>query len=407
MGWQSPADLPADPPGDPPAAVHLPQFDHGSGVFRPWSGRVLRIGLLQIPWLGRLFALAIMRPLIDLLEHHMPTSQPSALVAAPFAEVARLAAGQRVEVLMATYNNAPYLAAQMESLVAQTFQDFHLVVSDDCSTDGSVAVVEGYLDRFRHPVKMIRRDSQSGSAMANFASLMQQSTGDWVFLCDADDVWHPDKLKKFLRFAAEKHGNHDPEVPIFLYSDARVIGPDGALTHASYWSFKRTDPARCATLQRLLVCAPMLGCASMMNRTLVNLAANVPVGQVTGHDWWALLVAASLGSVDFMPEATIDYRVHPGNSSKPMQVSLRLIGRVGMKLSLARHEVHRRMVIRQKQAEPLLEQFSANLAPERRAIIRRFLDMSGQSPISRKLTMLRHGYTYPDYIRNSALVLFY
>lgn len=318
-----------------------------------------------------------------------------------------MADGQRVEVLLAIYNNAPYLAAQMDSLLAQTFQDFHLVISDDCSSDGSLAVVEPYLGRFLNPVKLIRREVQSGSAMANFASLMQQSTGDWVFLCDADDVWHADKLQKFLVFAAEKHGQHPPEVPIFLYSDARVIGPDGSLSHPSYWAFKRTDPARCTSLQRLLVCAPMLGCASMMNRALVQQAANVPVEQVTGHDWWAILVAASLGTVDFMPEATIDYRVHPGNSSKPMQVSLRLIGRVGMKLSLARHEVHRRMLIRQKQAAPLLDQFGPALSPDRRAIIRRFLDMSGQSPISRKLTMLRHGYTYPDYIRNSALVLFY
>ena len=344
--------------------------------------------------------------LLDQLERRMSELQPHNPSQTPVAGVP-VAAGLRVEVLLAIYNNAPYLAVQLDSLLAQTFQDFHLVISDDCSTDGSVAVVESYLDRFRHPVKLIRRQSQSGSAMANFASLMQQSTGDWVFLCDADDVWHPDKLQKFLTFAATKHRHHPPDVPLFLYSDARVIGPDGGLTHASYWAFKRTDPARCATLQRLLVCAPMLGCASMMNRALVRQAANVPVDQVTGHDWWAILVAASLGTVDFMAEATIDYRVHPGNSSKPMQVSLRLIGRVGMKLSLARHEVHRRMLIRQKQAAPLLEQFGATLPADRRAIIRRFLDMSGQSPIARKLTMLRHGYTYPDYIRNSALVLFY
>jgi glycosyltransferase involved in cell wall biosynthesis len=337
----------------------------------------------------------------------MSDLQHRPVAATPVTGAAPSGSALRIEVLLATYNNAPYLRLQLDSLLAQTWQDFHLVISDDCSTDDTVAILETYLDKFRNPVKLIRRDVQSGSAMANFASLMQASTGDWVFLCDADDIWHPEKLAKFLAFAREKHGSHPADVPLFLYSDARVIGSDGVLAHASYWAFKRTDPARCATLQRLLVCAPMLGCASMMNKALVRHAANVPVGQVTGHDWWALLVAASLGTVDFMPEPTIDYRVHPGNSSKPMQVSLRLIGRVGMKLSLAHHEVHRRMVIRQKQAEPLLAQFDAELPPERRAIIKRFLRMSGQSPIGRKLTMLWHGYTYPDYIRNSALVLFY
>lgn len=337
----------------------------------------------------------------------MSDLQPHTSTAFPVSALAADLPGPRVEVLLATYNNAPYLRLQLDSLLAQSFQDFHLVVSDDCSTDESAAIVETYLNRFRNPVKLIRRGQQSGSAMANFASLMQASTGDWVFLCDADDIWHPQKLERFLRFAAEKYGDHPKDQPLFLYSDARVIGSDGVLTHASYWTFKRTDPARCATLQRLLVCAPMLGCASMMNRALVRQAANVPVGQVTGHDWWAILVAASLGVVDFLPEPTIDYRVHPGNSSKPMQVSLRLIGRVGMKLSLAHHEVHRRMAIRQKQAAPLLEQFGRDMPPERRAIIQRFVGMSDQSPIGRKITMLWHGYTYPDYIRNSALVLFY
>lgn len=313
---------------------------------------------------------------------------------------------ERVEILLATYNSANYLVPLLDSLLAQTEQDFHLVISDDCSGDATVGILQPYLTAFRHPVQLTVRDTPSGSAMANFAGLMQASTADFVFLCDADDVWDADKLEKFLDAARRKEATLGPEVPLFLFSDARIIDGDGNVSHNSYWSFKKIAPARCLTLQRLLVCPPMLGCASLMNKALVRLACHVPVGRVTGHDWWAILVAGCLGHIDFLNTPTISYRVHGRNSSQPKEVTVRGLGKLAGKVSEMRYEVRRRVTIRQRQAEPLLEQFGQQLGLSNHKIIARFLSVPKRSFLGRRIVLFGSGYTYPDRLRNTALLLF-
>lgn len=310
-----------------------------------------------------------------------------------------------VEVLLATCNSAAYLEPLLDSLLAQTIQDFRLIVSDDCSVDETLAILERRLPEFHH-ARLIRRAQASGSAKANFATLMQVSTAAHVFLCDADDIWYPGKIETFLVRAREKETVFGAATPLFLFSDAAIVDADGRLRHDSYWAFKKITPARCLTLERLLVCPPMLGCASLMNRALVEIARDVPVDRVTGHDWWAILVAACFGHVDYIADRTIAYRVHGRNASQPKQVGLLALGRLARRLPDAVHEVRRRLAIRHRQAEPLLEMFGPRLALPQRARIEAFLSVQGRSFLGRRLMLFGRGFTYPDPVRNLALFLF-
>lgn len=311
-------------------------------------------------------------------------------------------AGDRIELLLATWNSAEYLEPLIASLQAQTVQDFHLVISDDCSTDDTVAMLKRHLHSFRNPVELRLRDTPSGSAAANFKSLMQQSRGDFVFLCDGDDIWHPRKLEVFLAAARRHEARLGRDVPLFLFSDADVIDGAGKVTHESYWAFKNTDGMQCRELPRLLLYGPALGCASMMNAALVRRASDVPLGRIAGHDWWIALVAASLGVVDAVPDQTVSYRIHGKNNSHPREVSLRAFSR----MSAPVHEVRRRLAVRMRQAEPLLEQFSADLTPERKRVIERFIAIRDRSFLRRRIDLVRYGYRYPDTLRNAAVLLF-
>lgn len=335
---------------------------------------------------------------------------------------AKPVAGQTetVEILLATYNSATYLAPLMDSLLAQSVDDFHLVISDDCSSDETLTLLQPYLDRFRHPVRLSVRDTPSGSAMANFAGMMQDSTADYVFLCDADDIWHADKLALFLDRIRTTEARLGADVPIFLYSDAEIIDGDGTVQHASYWAFKKIVPARCTRLPALLVCAPMLGCASVMNRALMQLAHDVPVDDVTGHDWWAILVAGAMGHVDYLNARTISYRIHGNNSSQPKEVTIGALSKLSgdgvtplstgflstNPLSGPAHEVRRRLDIRRQQAAPLLDQFAHRLPQDQRRVVERFIAICDKSFLGRRLALFWHGYTYPDMVRNTALLLF-
>jgi len=96
---------------------------------------------------------------------------------------------------MAVYNEARHLALALDALCAQTFRDLHLAVYDDGSTDGSAALVEGYLDRL--PLKVIR-GAHLGRHFAKQAAWAQAAEAPYLLVLDADIVVPPDALERMV-----------------------------------------------------------------------------------------------------------------------------------------------------------------------------------------------------------------
>ena len=100
-----------------------------------------------------------------------------------------------VSVILPVFNGEAYIQAAIESVFAQTFQDFELIVVDDGSTDATLAILECYGDRLE-----IIRQQNAGHASARNAAA-RKANGDWIAMIDADDVWHPEKLQQQLAAA--------------------------------------------------------------------------------------------------------------------------------------------------------------------------------------------------------------
>lgn len=95
----------------------------------------------------------------------------------------------KISVIIPTYNRAHCVKDAIDSVLAQSFRDFELIVVDDGSTDGTSKVVSAYGDR----LKMIRQVNSGVSAARNAG--IEASHGKWVAFLDSDDTWEPDKLK--------------------------------------------------------------------------------------------------------------------------------------------------------------------------------------------------------------------
>ena len=95
-------------------------------------------------------------------------------------------------VVIPLYNKQKYIAAAVESILAQTFSDFEIIVVDDCSTDTSVTVVS----RFSDPrIKIISRPENGGlSATRNTG--INAATSEFIAFLDADDTWKPEFLRR-------------------------------------------------------------------------------------------------------------------------------------------------------------------------------------------------------------------
>lgn len=106
----------------------------------------------------------------------------------------------RFSVIIPLYNKAPYVAKAIESVLAQTFTDFELVIVDDGSTDGSAEIAEKTITG--HPnCKLIRQENTGVSVARNNG--VAASQGDYLCFLDADDWWEPTFLEKMSKFIDE------------------------------------------------------------------------------------------------------------------------------------------------------------------------------------------------------------
>ncbi|MDR6854118.1 teichuronic acid biosynthesis glycosyltransferase TuaG [Variovorax guangxiensis] len=99
-----------------------------------------------------------------------------------------------VSVIIPCFNAARFIAETIESVLAQTYSSFELMVIDDKSTDGSAELVESYA-RIDPRVRLIRMPKNAGAPAAPRNLGLVAARGEWVAFLDADDLWHPRKLE--------------------------------------------------------------------------------------------------------------------------------------------------------------------------------------------------------------------
>ena len=225
----------------------------------------------------------------------------------------------RVTILLAAYKGNDYAGAMIESILAQDCDDWELILSDD-GTD-TEALLASYAEKYPDRIIHHRSGLRFGSAQKHFLHLMKEyRNAEYLMFCDQDDVWHPDKVRKTLaamqeaerKARAESREENAP--PILVHTDLRVV--DGALRpiDESFMHYSRLD-GRSLALNELLIQNVVTGCTLMINRPLTALALEgAGEDKMLMHDWWIALCAAAFGKSVFLPEATIDYRQHGGNT---------------------------------------------------------------------------------------------
>lgn len=119
-------------------------------------------------------------------------------------------------VVLATYNGAAYLPAQLESIGAQVRLPDELIVSDDGSTDGTLEIVEDFARRAPFTVKVLQ--GPGCGCAENFWQAAKVAKGDFLAWCDQDDVWHPQKLARCTEALTRYHAS-------MVVHTAAVVGP--------------------------------------------------------------------------------------------------------------------------------------------------------------------------------------
>ena len=300
------------------------------------------------------------------------------------------------DVILAVWNGERYLPAMLDSLLSQTTRDFNVLVRDDGSRDRSLEILEEYKPKFDGRLSVITGEP-SGSATSNFAVLMRETKADYVLFADQDDVWKPEKVELTLRSLKEAEMKYGKSTPIYFATDIAVVNKDLEVISPSYWKWKRLNPSMMGKLSQSLICVPIQGMASGINRALLDLS-NPVAEKAISHDWWAQLIAAAMGKVICDPTTTALYRVHGGNASVPKQVGVLPYLKLGLDASFLRRGLGRRI----EQANALADALAGRMPPDKLKIIRRFTRLQSQGFLQRRWTLVSGNYLYHDLVRSIA-----
>lgn len=105
-----------------------------------------------------------------------------------------------VSIIMPSYNTGQFISKTIESVLAQTYSNWELIIVDDCSTDNTDEIVGQYLSDDR--IRYIKNEKNSGAAISRNRAL-QEAKGKWIAFLDSDDLWEPLKLEKQIAFMKE------------------------------------------------------------------------------------------------------------------------------------------------------------------------------------------------------------
>lgn len=101
-----------------------------------------------------------------------------------------------VSIIMPSWNTGDYIGESIESVLAQTYTNWELIIVDDCSTDNTDEVVARYEDK---RIRYFKNKKNSGAAVTRNRAL-REARGEWVAFLDSDDLWSIDKLEKQIIF---------------------------------------------------------------------------------------------------------------------------------------------------------------------------------------------------------------
>lgn len=212
-----------------------------------------------------------------------------------------------VHILLATYNGAQFLTEQLESIARQTHSAWTLTISDDGSTDNTLALIAEFAVRITQPLTVLQGPGQKSSTR-NFCHLIQNApaaeVSDLYAFCDQDDVWLDKKLERAVQWHASQQSH-----AVRLYCSRTQFVDEQLKPIGLSPGIQRPPSFGNALVQNIAS-----GNTMVMSHDVLMAQKKVNPEHSVWHDWTTYIVTMALaGRIWFDDEPCLLYRQHPQN----------------------------------------------------------------------------------------------
>lgn len=225
-----------------------------------------------------------------------------------------------ISIITPTYNSLQFIDNTIQSILNQSYTNWELLITDDCSTDGTWDLLKQYTFKDNR-IKIFQLEKNSGPGVARNHSI-KQATGRFIAFCDSDDVWLPDKLEKQVNFLTKND-------LAFTFSSYQKIDESGkkkgiikSVDKITYTALLKTCPIGCLT--------------AIYDTEKIGKIYMPEIRKRQDYGLW-LKILKLIGSTRGMPEVLANYRERSNSVSSNKFVAakyhyrvLREVGKVPM-----------------------------------------------------------------------------
>ncbi len=246
----------------------------------------------------------------------------------------------KISIAMATYNGANFVSEQLESFRRQTRLPDELIITDDCSTDGTIDILNKFKDSAPFKVKIYINEANLGYTQ-NFNKSLELCTGDLIFLSDQDDVWFPTKIEHMLNLTVQ-------------FPDKDLFMVNAELTDVNLKKSGLTKQGQIRDLG-MKDSTFVMGCCIAVKKRYIDLILPIPKNFL-GHDDWIVNIADMLNIKYIDSSIQQYYRIHGNNTStfiantlvKMVKPKITLIEKFSMRLHFSKISFFNNFILKKR-----------------------------------------------------------
>jgi glycosyltransferase involved in cell wall biosynthesis len=200
-----------------------------------------------------------------------------------------------VSIALCTYNGEAFLQEQLDTLVNQTYPNLEIIALDDRSTDGTLEILNTYQQKY--PNFKVWVNEENLGYTKNFEKAISMCNGDYIALCDQDDIWELNKITLMIQNIGES---------VLIYHDSEFISQDGSSLNQKVSDLLNMYQGSLNTPFLFYNCVS--GHAVLFKKILVDQL--FPFKKGLFHDWFIAIMATENGGIKYLDKPLVKYRQH-------------------------------------------------------------------------------------------------